>query len=663
MITVAIIVPFPIALLFILAGVIAVSTITVRTYRNHSGRIKNIRKRLTNLKSEGLFVDNRIIEEEDIFYNISLAILKDLERTIFKLVEKNVQLLSLKEIGRTIISSLDEKKLVESVFDYLMHGIGYKEVAFIIVRRKTETLQGIISIEKNNKISKRVVNFGINDLEGAIFNSLKTGKSFLIKDIDLHPIEEIDEKKLFPGSTMSSYICVPLIKSSGKPELGEMINCVLNSGIDGKNMKLRDPYLTDSSCLSCNQMSLLGLLIVTDGYRATPLTNIDQVTVETVGSLVSSNIENWMLYQELRQSEKFREKVFEGMSHGLVVTDLNGKINFANRSAKLMTQMGTKILEKLTVFDLVSDMDSDKNGASFFDMLRRDDSVTFHEGYLKRADGYHIPIRLNVSKFLGENNEVQGAIVLFVDLSDIKKMEEEIHHLDRLALLGRFTSAIAHEIRNPLTGIGAGVQYLRRSSNFSDEQNLSIDSILSEVERLDRIISDLFKVAKPRDILYQEADLSELIERSYNSVKEMFTEKGVEFIKDIDDNVLPIEVDPDQMIQVLINLIKNAVEATGKGGKVIARVKCYNEMINERNIKEQKKIVRIEIIDNGIGIDKKSIGRIFEPFFSNKSQGTGLGLFISHSIIQHHHGKIDAFSRENEGTTIQINLPINKHGR
>ena len=161
MITVAIIVPFPIALLFILAGVIAVSTITVRTYGNHSGRIKNIRKRLTNLKSEGLFVDNRIIEEEDIFYNISLAILKDLERTIFKLVEKNVQLLSLKEIGRTIISSLDEKKLVESVFDYLMRGIGYKEVAFIMVRRKTETLQGIISIEKNNKISKRVVNFEI----------------------------------------------------------------------------------------------------------------------------------------------------------------------------------------------------------------------------------------------------------------------------------------------------------------------------------------------------------------------------------------------------------------------------------------------------------------------------------------------------------------------
>ncbi len=663
MIVVAIIVPFSTALLVLLAGVTVVSIITIRTYKNHSGRVENIRRRLSNLKSEGLFVDNRIIEEEDIFYNISLAILKDLERTIFKLVEKNVQLLSLKEIGRTIISSLDEKKLIESVFDYLMRGIGYKEVAFIIVRRKAETLQGIVSIEKNNKISKSVVNFDIKDLKGAIFNSLKTGKSFLIKDIDLHPIEEIDKKKLFPGSTMSSYICVPLVKSSGKPELEEINHCVLNRGIDGENKNLGDLYLTDCKCLSCQQMSLLGLLIVTDGYRATPLTNIDQVTVETVGSLVSSNIENLLLYQELRQAEKFREKVFEGMTHGLVVTDLNGKINFANRSAKLMTQMDIYILEKLTVFDLVRDMDSDKNGSYFFDMLQRDDTVTFHEGYLKRADGYDIPIRLNISKFLGENNEVKGAIVLFVDLSVIKKMEEEIRHLDRLALLGRFTSAIAHEIRNPLTGIGAGVQYLRRSSKFSDEQNLSINSILSEVERLDRIISDLFKVAKPRDILYQKVDLSELIERSYNSVKELFAKKGVEFIKDIDDNILPIEVDPDQMIQVLINLIKNGVEATGKGGKVIARGKYYNEVVNERNIKEKKKIIRIEIIDNGTGIDEKSIERIFEPFFSKKSQGTGLGLFVSHSIIQHHHGKIDAFSRENEGTTIQINLPVNKHER
>jgi hypothetical protein len=163
-ILIALFVPVPISIFVSLIGIIAVSIITLRTYKNYRSKVENIRERLSSLKSEGLFIDNRMIEGVDIFYNTTIAILKDLERTIFKLVEKNIQLLSLKEIGRNIISSLDEKKLIESVFDYLMHGIGYKEVAFIIVRRKSKTFQGIINIEKNNKINKRIVNFDITNL-------------------------------------------------------------------------------------------------------------------------------------------------------------------------------------------------------------------------------------------------------------------------------------------------------------------------------------------------------------------------------------------------------------------------------------------------------------------------------------------------------------------
>ncbi|HMA75993.1 MAG TPA: PAS domain S-box protein, partial [Candidatus Krumholzibacteriaceae bacterium] len=447
----------------LLGGIVYISVVTVTAYRNHSKKVENIQNRLSSLKSEGLFVDSGIIEGKDIFYNTILAILKDLERTIFKLVEKNIQLLSLKEIGRNIISSLDEKKLTESVFDYLMHGIGYKEVAFIIARRKERTLQGVINIEKNNKIKKRILNFDISNLEGPIFNSLQTGKSFLIRDTEQHPLEKIGKKDLFPGSTMSSYICVPMMNSSGKIACGDPDKCLLMK--DGRHERKAgdDPYLTDNRCLSCPHLPLLGMLIVSDGYRATPLTNIDQVTVETVGTLVSSNIENWLLYQGLRQAEIFMEKVFESMSHGLFVTDLEGNITFANRSAKEMSKMDTDILEQESVFDLIIDKDIENEEYLLSNMLSREGVFNFHEGYLKRADGYHIPIRMTTSQFLGEKDKVQGAIVLFVDLSDIKKMEEEIRHLDRLAVLGRFTSAIAHEIRNPLAGIGAGVQYLKRS--------------------------------------------------------------------------------------------------------------------------------------------------------------------------------------------------------
>ncbi|MDZ7859917.1 MAG: ATP-binding protein [Candidatus Krumholzibacteriota bacterium] len=651
------------ARIILFGGIVYVSVITTAAYRNHTKKVKNIQDRLSSLKSEGLFVDSGIIEGKDIFYNTILAILKDLERTIFKLVEKNIQLLSLKEIGRNIISSLDEKKLTESVFDYLMHGIGYKEVAFIIARRKEKILQGVINIEKNNKIKKRILNFDISNLEGAIFNSLQTGKSFLIRDTEQHPLEKIGKKDLFPGSTMSSYICVPMMNSKGKTPCGDPDRCVLMKDDREERRMPDDPYLTDNRCLSCPHLPLLGMLIVSDGYRATQLTNIDQVTVETVGTLVSSNIENWLLYQGLRQAEIFMEKVFESMSHGLFVTDLEGNITFANRSAKEMSKMDTNILEQKSVFDLIIDKNIGKEEYSLGNMLSREGIVSFHEGYLKRSDGYHIPIRMTTSQFLGEKDEVQGAIVLFVDRSDIKKMEEEIRHLDRLAVLGRFTSAIAHEIRNPLAGIGAGVQYLKRSGRYPRKEDKSIDSILSEVERLNRIITDLFKVVKPSDILYQKADISELIDKSYNSIKDLFLEKGVEFNKQIDDNVEPVEVDPDQIIQVLINLFKNAAEATEENGRVEVKAKSYNEKITDHNIREKKKILKVEIADNGKGIDKESLGKIFEPFFSKNKNGTGLGLYITHSIIHRHHGNIDVLSKEHKGTTFKITLPLDKYGR
>ncbi|HMA77104.1 MAG TPA: ATP-binding protein, partial [Candidatus Krumholzibacteriaceae bacterium] len=162
---------------------------------------------------------------------------------------------------------------------------------------------------------------------------------------------------------------------------------------------------------------------------------------------------------------------------------------------------------------------------------------------------------------------------------------------------------------------------------------------------------------------YQKADISELIDKSYNSIRDLYLEKSVEFNKQIDDNVGAVEVDPDQIIQVLINLFKNAVEATEKDGRVEVKVKSYNEKITDHNIREKKKILKVEIADNGKGIDKESIEKIFEPFFSKNKKGTGLGLYISHSIIQRHHGNIDVLSKEHEGTTFKITLPQDKYGR
>jgi PAS domain S-box-containing protein len=625
-----------------------------------------ISKRMTNLRSEGLVIEDKALGvEDDVFYRMIITLLGDLERSLFKLVEKNIQLLSLKEIGRTIISSLDEQRLIDSVFEYLNRGVGYKETAFIILRKKKRSFQAIVTIERLSRVIRSEVNFGFDDLASPIYDSFLSGKAFLIKDAQMHPLLAVGGESLFSGSTMTSYICVPLMKSAESVPCYESEDCPLKKTVrGGTGTGIESPYLRSEECLSCAEIPLLGALVVTDGYRGTALTNIDQVTLETVGSLVSSNMENWYLYQELHQEEIFRERIIEGMLNGVFVTDRDGNLTLANRTAREMSQYKQRQIRSLRVDNvIIGESGPSAKKSPVFKLFETNAPLAYHDAYLRRKDGMHVPIRMNASALSGEDGEVQGAIIEFIDMSEIKRMEEEIRYLDRLAILGRFTSAIAHEIRNPLTGIAAGIQYINRSQSLSAEHRENISFVLNEVDRLNRIITDLLKVGKPHDLLYRKVAAKDLVDRSCRLLGELFKNKGIDFAVRLEDNVPLIEVDPDQIVQVLINLLKNAAEAVSQNGAVSLSGRLYEggdpDVVREKD----REMVCIEIKDNGSGIASLERERIFEPFFSRKKGGTGLGLFVSQSIVQHHHGRISFSSEPGKGTSFRLYLPISRHGK
>ncbi|MBN1884680.1 MAG: PAS domain S-box protein [Candidatus Krumholzibacteriota bacterium] len=644
------------------AGGIVTAFYVAQRLRNRQRRLVHIQRQLSNLRSEGLYLEGQVQgTEEDVFYRMILTLLTDLERSLFKLVEKNIQLLSLKEIGRSIISSLDEKKLIDSVFDYLVHGVGYKEIAFVILRKKKARFQAIVSIERSTRIIRRVLGFGFEDLGGAVYNAFISGKPFLIKDIRMHPLMEADGEAIFPGSTMSSYIIVPLMKSAEGKRCWETEDCLLSRGEGGPEVK-EARHLRARECLSCPGMPLLGALVVTDGYRATPLTNIDQVTMETVGSLVSSTIENWQLYQELRKEELFRDKILEEMIHGIFVVDLEGRITLANRKAREMSRMPDDGPDRVRIEDLLvtDSIEKEIDRENLYRMLAGGTPIIMQEAYLKGRDGIHLPIRMNISPLSGEDGGMQGAIILFEDISQIKRLEEEIRHLDRLAVLGRFTSAVAHEIRNPLTGIAAGIQYLDRDERLDAGQKENLSFIMNEVDRLNRIITDLFKVAKPHQLLYQWVKLGDLVSRARKSAIEVAGDKEIDFRIDIDDTLPEIEVDSDRIVQVLINLFKNAAEAVDGAGIVRVSAEVYRGGDTDVVVEKEREMIRVTIADDGRGIKADDREKIFEPFFSRRRGGTGLGLFVTHSIVQHHQGRITVESEEGEGTTMRLYLPISQ---
>src|SRR6185295_13152680 len=233
------------------------------------------------------------------------------------------------------------------------------------------------------------------------------------------------------------------------------------------------------------------------------------------------------------------------------------------------------------------------------------------EVMLRARDGTPIPVRLTTSLLRNERRAIYGAIATFVDLTPLKRAEEHARRLDRLAALGRFTSSVAHEIRNPLTGIGAGVQYLSRSIKEDDPQREHLTFILSEIKRLDRIVQDLFDITHPRGLQLRVAPLEDAARRAVQSLDGCLTERQVEVTIDVTPMTPPAAHDSDQIQQVFINLIKNAAEASPAGSRV--QVTIGPQPPRGRRSRAAGPGIVARIQDSGEGISPDNLKTVFEP--------------------------------------------------
>jgi two-component system sensor histidine kinase HydH len=242
-------------------------------------------------------------------------------------------------------------------------------------------------------------------------------------------------------------------------------------------------------------------------------------------------------------------------------------------------------------------------------------------------------------------------------------MEEKIQHLDKLAALGRFSSSMAHEIRNPLTGIVAGIEYLRRVGGIPDDQTENINFILSEVNRIDRLISDILSVVRTGDLVYHPVQIESVIKSSITSVRDLADAKSVRITAKFPAHTRSVMIDPDRITQVMLNLLRNAIEANPEKGEIRVKVSFPMEM-NDVLFDDARNLVIIEIGDDGEGFLEEERGRIFEPFFTTKPEGTGLGLYVTHSIVEQHGGYILVDHEEGRGAVFTIYLPVEKvqHG-
>jgi signal transduction histidine kinase len=234
--------------------------------------------------------------------------------------------------------------------------------------------------------------------------------------------------------------------------------------------------------------------------------------------------------------------------------------------------------------------------------------------------------------------------------SELEQSRAHLLQAEKLAMVGKLAAGVAHTIRNPLTSVNMRLFSLERSLKLSQTQREDFEVIAEEVRHIDTIVQNFLEFARPPKLKMQSISPSEVVDMALQLLRHRLESYGVQVELDRQHPLPEVKADPEQLKEVLINLLVNACEAMGEGGSILIR--------EEEGVAEPLgRVVVIRVKDNGPGIPKSVRDKVFQPFFSTKEEGTGLGLSIAYRIVEEHGGWLSLKSREGEGTTFTITLP------
>lgn len=339
------------------------------------------------------------------------------------------------------------------------------------------------------------------------------------------------------------------------------------------------------------------------------------------------------------QLDLLHRSIIESVDTGILTVDLNGNIKSFNRGAEKITGfLRSEIINKKIsdVFPLLSNLLNKKN--------------QWKQGDRFEATESGKTVGCSISTLVDGNKEKIGNILLFQDLTLIKKMERQIEKNKRLAFVGEMAANLAHEIRNPLASISGPIQMLSKDMRQDDETNRKLmQIILRGKDRLDGFVKDFLLLARPKPSERRDINIEVIIDDLLESLR--FSPEWREDIEVIKSLCYQTSIygNKAEIRQVIWNIISNAVQAMPEGGKLkIATREVFNDT---------KEYLEIRISDNGCGIEEKNQEKVFEPFYTTKKNGTGLGLAIVNRIVESHMGKIRIKSKLEKGTDCIVLLP------
>jgi PAS domain S-box-containing protein len=348
-------------------------------------------------------------------------------------------------------------------------------------------------------------------------------------------------------------------------------------------------------------------------------------------------------FRETERVENQLRSVLESLDSSVVMIDTEERITLFNRSAeRIYEKKPEEALGKgyAEVFRAQAD-----SHFPLIETLRHNKNQLGHEKYWKIGSGK--PIGYTTSVVKNREGKVLGAVEISTDLTNIKQMQNQMQHAKTLAALGEMSATVAHEIRNPLAGIGGFAGLLERDLEADDPRRALVKKIVQGVSSLNKIVSNLLVYTRHMELNLQRVDFIEWMEEilNYAEIEISKENKDIVIARDYKFGRMDARIDPEKFQQVFLNLIFNAIQSIEGKGNITIRADL-----------DEKDFLRVAIVDDGKGIPKDIMDKIFNPFFTTKEQGTGLGLAIVQRIVGLHGGTITVASVPGKSTQFEIRI-------
>lgn len=461
------------------------------------------------------------------------------------------------------------------------------------------------------------------------------------------------------GYTEEEVVGIPIIDLIA-PSHRELVKENIRKRVDGEKEAMLYDFLALKKDGSTFDMEVNGVRIIYHGKPAVQGTAID--------------ITQRKQYEKeiLEANLKMQSVLDSTVDYAIISTDKNGKIEIFNKGAEnLFGYLSEEVTGKKTLVPLLTADERDRKDADYLYSISDPENPVEREFDFRRKDGSQFIGVLSLTRRFDSSSNYTGLQVIIKDVTQQKKMQEELRNYslnlknlveerteelkktqeelvrkEKLAVLGQLTGTVSHELRNPLAVMKSSTYYLK-SKLPDDDQKITkhLDRIERQIQICDNIIGELLEFTRSWIPRLSESNINSLINFT---LTEMHIPDIIKIEKNYGQGLPILNLDPGKIQQVIINLVNNAIQSMEKGGKLT--ISTY---------KEDTKWVIIEVDDEGEGIAPENLDKIFEPLFTTRARGVGLGLSIVSKIIEAHEGKIRAISKKGEGTTIEIKLPQN----